>query len=157
MILGLILATAASVWAVNLWHHKWSGEYAVTTSLSTGALLKTDTLYIEGENAARFKSIMYAVMVKSAYSTARGFGLLDSARCVLKTKFTDTLSGAPVYLTIDSQQATAIPAFFRKCIVSNDTLIKAGGLVLMVTVADSVSDTVMSTTYPISWDVTLKD
>lgn len=149
--LGLVLAMAASAWAVNFIHQKNSKAVTFTTALSTGTSAAYDTTQIIGGNAARFKSIIYSARIGSAYSTLRGLGAKDTVYCKLKTRQADS-----VYFTIDSQ-LTTIPAYVTKSIVSNDTLIKSDGLFLMLQMVDSVSDSVLTTKYPVSWDITLKD
>lgn len=145
----VILVVAATAYALKTRQYGGGKFVDITTDTLTDSSYVKDTTWLLGD-ASQYRSYMLRVVIGAAPSTAHGFGNKDTARIVVKTQFRD------MYYTLDSVLKTSIPCTLLTSKIINDTLIKEN-MILMLYMADTCSDTIQTTKYPVKWDLIVKE
>ena len=148
----ILVATCVYVWAGG---HNYIGQHMVTNTCDTlndtasgSGLAEVARFNVTGFDMSGYSVIKGKVKVQSSSNSNRGYGLLDSAAIYLVT---EVLGERKI---LDSARST-IPCSLLIA-KSNDTLF--GGLVgIDVYIVDTTSDTVMTATHNIDWDITLRE
>lgn len=151
----LIIAVGVLVLACGLFaageFKEFKGQYDISASTNT----LDDSLVVSGDkyigNPEGFKSLRYWARIYPAKTSLSGMGLSDSGYLWLYSQFSGTNK------LIDSAVANSLPVTLTGVVHSNvgDTLIRER-LLLTYRIQDTTSDTVLSTEYPLHWNIRLK-
>lgn len=151
LMLLIAIVGVGIAWAAGQNH---SGTVYITNHCDTlndtasGSGLAVYNDYVWGINFADFKNIFGKVILEASPNTAHGYGDADSAIMWLKY---DNLND---WITADSCICTALP-----CTLSVDsTTVNWGSHVsVYVYMNDTTSDTVMTATHKIKYDITVRE
>lgn len=152
MAFALLVMTFVYVWAGG---HNYTGQYRVTNTCDTlndtssgSGLAEVTKFNVTGFDMSGFSVVKGKVKVQSSPNSAHGYGSLDSAAIYL---ISELLNERKI---IDSARST-IPCSLMIA-KSNDTLF-GGKIGIDVYIKDTTSDTNMTATHNIDWDITLRE